>query len=842
MSEIQKYIEIIKNQNHNNDNCIAIGDFIKTFIDQDGYVFIDDLFIDSFISLLKFIVKNTSNDINLLNFIEINKNKIITFKNNKMFYNDLFEQSALGTSSLITTNLYFENITILIYQIYIYGTTINNFEQYLEYNKDLYYKNNDINDIKILDNHMSNINVFDDSISSIGYKILIMGHLSNNYIRILNKKIKIIIENPLTMYGRVTLELLKRTENHIPIDNINIVEIYNKIYYKKIIPSTPIFYNALKKSNLLTSCFILNTEDTTESISNLYKKASYIQKYNSGIGINLSKIRARGRPVMDQTDANGIMAHVDILALLTEQYKNHRRQRSSNTNINMSIDHPEILDFILIRTNNNRKDGIPINNIFTTISIPDEFIYRYLVGLSWYFISPEQTLDGKTHLYDVYGEEYSKLYNKMINNENIEKIEIDSNKLLSEIVNIQIQTGTPFIFFRDTVNYTSNHKNHGIIQATNLCTEILEYNDENETACCNLLSLNIKKFINNGEFDFIDFIETIKQSVYILNNTIDNGFYSEITCKNSNDKKRPIGIGIQGFINACYQLNIDDLEERGDFLRKITEYMYYYSLLSSANFSKLKVFKSYNPEILSPLHNGIYSFDLFTNMQLHRQEKLQEFGLDDLCETIKTDCSLKYINKKEIDYLTSIIKENGICNSLTIAFMPTSLSATLHDNIESFELPIYNIYKKLLSKYDIIIYNKDLVQYLLDKKYYTHNNVIMSLLKVNGDINLLDIPMVEKEKLIKKFYTMYQVSEKDYINYNTSNNPFVDQGKSTNLYIFNNDPDKLAYSIFLHWFNGSKTTYYYQSYINNDPLIIENETLETNLICTKKESCTACSS
>lgn len=862
MEPLSSYVLCFKNKNNTNTNETKkkINTFINKYIDANGYILIEDELIINLQELIYVVATNITINKNidktvLLSLIKSSDEYLKIFlKGEKILYKTFFEKLCINISSLFITHLYYEYIAKLIFQIYLYGTTIDNFETYLVYNENLYYDNP--YHVKLLSDYIdNNIDCFDDNEMTItSYKILLLGHLGNKKFK---ESDKIIIENLNTVYARVTLELVKNT----PMSNDNIIAVYEDIRQHYYAPSTPIFYNSLnKKHNLLSSCFLINVEDSIESMGNLSKKVLNIQKHNSGVGIMLNKIRAETRDVMNGiTESKGVFDYIDMFALYSDKFKNKKRQRSSNTNVILSLDHPDIIKFLKLKVSTNRKENDHYNNLFTTISIPDEFIFRYLTKKPWYFISPEQTLDGKTHLYDVYGDDYSNLYNEMISNEKIEKKQIDSYVLMSEIVNSLIQTGTPFIFFKDIINYTSNQKNHGIIQGTNLCTEIFQYCDENETACCNLMSLNLKKFVKKDAagfkyFDFKLFQKKISSVVILLNNTIDNGLYSDETCKASNLKTRPLGIGIQGLCNAFYELGLSYLQGK-NLYRQIAEVMYYTVLLTSNNLAKNNSFKLYNPDIPSPLHLGLFSFDLYQTYQNNKINKLKTNNLNYLCENINTDdYKSLYISQNKWSLLTESIKKYSITNSLGIAYMPTSLSSGIYDNVESFEPMTYNINKRMFSEYDFIFRNEYLVDDLLKLGLYDYTNVIHELMNVNGDVSKLKIPNKYKELLQSKYQTIYEIKEDEYVKFNTYVNPFIDQGKSTNLYVKNNDQKQITKSIIDHWLYGSKSLYYYRTETIVEPLIftdleksIENiindkpeNNINNNLVCTKNSDCNTC--
>lgn len=808
MCSINSYISLLKRKQHfdyKNELKSNITSYLKYF-DCEGYIIINEENKNVFLNIIKdFIIKRNYDErcLKLIDSEDLN----IFLIGEKVFIKQFYETFAFRTSTLVMKNILFELISQCLYYIYFFSISLLSFEEYFTYNSRLIYY--DMKKLKKISNYiLYESDPFEDNgMTSTSFKLLSLGHLlKKNY----KECEDFILECPDYSYARICLELHKGLDDSTLIQTF---EDMKKAYYA---PATPMFFHSLTKYNLLSSCFLLDVEDTTRSIGNLLGKVTHIQKFNSGIGINFSKIRGKGRDVMDgATISNGISPFITLLATLSEHFRNNKRQRSANINIGLSIDHPDIMEFMALKTANVRKEDKNLNNIFLTVSIPDEFMYRLLRNEDWYLISPDQTLDGK-HLHDVYGEEYSELYRKMIDSPLIEKKKIDISMLFSTIANVMIQTGSPFLFFKDVVNYTSNHKHYGVLQGTNLCTEILEYYDDNETACCNLTSLNLKKFVKKDKtFDFDLFEKKIYNVVYLLNNTIDKGLYSHLTCQISNMSKRPLGIGIQGLADMFNAMDIPYIEGL-ELYKKISESLYYYALKASNNLAKNNVFSNYDEERRSPLNNGLFCFDLFRAYQLDKKEKLKKIPKVKIMANKIKEEDLK--TTFDWDTLRKEIEKYGTVNSLLIAYMPTSLSSGIYNNVESFEMTTYNILKRDFSIFSIVVYNQKLVSYLLENKYYNEENVLINLMTVEGDFTKLDkVPEEERERLKKYFQTIYDVKSQDYSKFISCNNHLIDQGKSTNIYISNNDNGNILKTIIDFWVRGTKTTYYYRPEIKINP-------------------------
>lgn len=827
--DIKFYIQLLKDNKIDSEDNIQnktkkkIFLFIVNNIDEYGYINSTESVYNELTKLIIFIANNYYLDI--CDYIKeiFNTHIFKSFKpNESILYNIFFEKLAIDTSALEISNIYYNIISKIIFEIYLIGTTLNDLNNYYKYNNKLIGINPQR--IKVLNDIIQKYDYFQNKFSANSYKLLIQGHLMYNLDKYGNK---IIIENLFTVFSRIVLEFVKNE-----ISNEKMAEYFDDLWNCYYAPSTPMFYNALKsRYNMLTSCFIINVEDNIDSIGKFYKKIINILKFNSGIGVILSKIRAVDRPVMDyDTKSNGIFNYIDIITLFSEQFKNYYKKRNTSINITLSIDHPDILNFLNLKLNTHSKNGIPYNNIFQTVSIPDEFIYRYLNKKNWYLISPEQHING-VHLYDVYGEQYSELYNKMINSENIDKIEIDPSIIFNKITNIMIQTGGPFLFFKDVINETCNFKD--IINGTNLCTEILIPSNDEETACCNIISLNLKEFVKNNTFNFNLLISKIHNIVEVLNIVIDNTFYSDPSCKTSNFKHRPIAIGIQGLANLLEILDIPYIQGK-ELYRKIIECMYFESLRKSNELAKL-----YPEKVVIKEYE--YSYEKYFKYQQRKKNNLIKNGLGKLSHEINLDeYKPSYISESELIDLKKNINEFGLINSLFIGLMPTSLSSGIYNNSESFEPFQFNIYKKTYASYDILTYNEYLVKDLINLKYFNHLDVLSALQVVNGDINELNnIPQEIRKNLIKKHTTLNNIKTSDYINFHSYIDQFVDQGISFNLSINNNEHKIILKSLIDLWLNGKKTIYYYRTQLNIDPLVF-NSNINTYINKKFSISCNSC--
>lgn len=823
MTSFNSYMTLLKTKiafDYKNSLKNNITYFLRHF-DDEGFITISESIKIEFLNIVIQFIKEKHYNPKCIELLQSTDIKEIFINGEKVFIQQFYEKFAFRTSVLVMKNILFESMSTSMYHIYFFSISLLSFEDYFNFNNRLCFDNK--NRLRKISNYiLHNSDPFEDNGQTpTTFKLLSLGHLLKFDF---DNVEEVIIECPEYAYARICLELHKGLDDSTLIDTFNDIK---KAYYA---PSTPMFFHSLTKYNLLSSCFLLDVEDTTSSIANLLGKITHIQKFNSGIGINFNKIRGKGRPVLNGASvSNGVDPFITILGTLSEHFRNNKRQRSANINVSLSIDHPDIIEFMTLKMANVRKEDKNLNNIFLTVSIPDEFMYRLLRNDDWYLISPDQSING-VYLHEVYGDEYSNLYNEMINSPFIEKKKIDISVLFSTIANAMVQTGSPFLFFKDAINYTSNHKHHGVLQGTNLCTEILEYYNDKETACCNLTSLNLKMFVTKDKkFDFELFEKKIYNIVYILNNSIDQGMYSHPSCEKSNLDKRPLGIGIQGLADMFNKMDIPYIEG-GEIYKSISEALYYFALKASNDLAKKNIFKKYDENNKSPLNNGLFCFDMFKEYQLKKKEKLSKIP------KIKIISNRINVNdfKTNFDWetLKQNIKKYGTVNSLLIAFMPTSLSSGIYNNVESFEPTTYNILKRDFAIFSIIIYNQRLVSYLLENKYYNEENVLTSLMNVEGDFMKLDnVPLEERKKMSNLFKTIYDFKSRDYVKFISCNNHLIDQGKSTNIYISNNDNENILKTIIDHWVRGTKTTYYYRSEIKINPKTLHDFKDQTCYAC-----------
>ncbi|AKS26319.1 putative ribonucleoside diphosphate reductase large subunit [Diachasmimorpha longicaudata entomopoxvirus] len=799
-------------QTHPNGETYPVANQVKNFssvfIDRHGIVSKPKEALEALFKILGYINTQAPKEENIPNFSEYFKYLSI-ISNEPKFFTNFFEEITTLCLSHIIKSPHFDTIGKNIQLIYYYITSFDSFSIYLMYFADIFQVEHAR---KILPNLTLDVeyDFFHTNFTGRGLQLLSMGGLSAiSMIDSKGQTRKIIVENLPLMYTRIVCQLGSPVSSQI----VSPVTLYNNLWDQHIIPSTPVFYNALHRdNNLLTSCFILDTTDEIDSIGNLFKEIIQIKRFGSGIGVNFSKLRARGAQVRMAEKSNGLGNYIKAISGLSEQFKNEEKERASPTNINISIDHPDLLELLALKESTFIDANYKMNNIFLTVSIPDEFMYRYIQNQPWFLISPEQG-----NLPNLYGKAYSDEYNRLVKDPNVIKTEISSSVLMNKITDIMLKTGGPFLFFKDVINETSNQKNIGTISATNLCTEILEYTDNKETACCNITSLNLKSFIKNGIFDINLFRESVGMSVICLANTLEYGATPSERCQLSNQRRKPIGIGIQGLADMFMALQIPFLEGKRLY-RYIIEELYCVALTTSCSLVKNFGFKPWFGCESSPLQkDGLFSFDLYRTYQAEKRNKLLELNFENLAREIKlSEYSPMFIAPDRWSRLKRDIQTYGCYNSLLVALMPTALTASIHNNVDTSECMFKNLYISKHSRYE----------------HFRINPYMIQQLKNINPFKIVDT-LQRQENCIKQelFKTIYDLDELEYTNFQAYANPFIDQGRSYNLYIKDNNKTRLLQVILLNWLKGTKTIYYYKTHIAINALNLKEDSSDSCQMC-----------
>jgi len=633
-------------------------------------------------------------------------------------------------------------------------------------------------------------------VSNRDYNLTFFGFktLQSSYLLKYNNKI---IERPQYMFMRVAIQIHK--------NNIELVKkVYDSISNKYYTHATPTLFNSGTNYPQLSSCFLLGTED---SVSGIYKSASdmaQISKFAGGIGCHFSNVRSKDSHISKTNGkSNGLMPLLRVFNNIS-RHINQGGKRNGSFAIYIEPWHPDIFDFLDAKKNNGAEE-MRARDLFYGLWIPDLFMKRVERDEMWSLMCPNECKG----LCDTYGDEFENLYTEYEKN-GLYRKQIRSVELWERIINCQIETGSPYMLYKDSINKKSNQRHYGIIKSSNLCTEIVQYSDSKETAVCNLASLCLPSYVENGIFNFELLGEKIKELVVNLNSIIDVNAYPTPEAKLSNIKHRPMGIGVQGLADVFMILKIPyDSNEARDLNKQIFECMYYNALVMSCELSKIYGFYETFPG--SPTSNGVLQFDMW-------DVKPTKYSIDTW------------------DKLKNEIKTYGLRNSLLIAPMPTASTAQIMGNNESFEPYTSNIYTRAVLSGNYVMLNNHLVKELRDRNLFT-KDIIEKIMLERGSVQNLNIP-----KDIKDIYkTAWELPQKCLLNMAIDRGPFIDQSQSLNLFV-HPPQQKVIHSIHMYgWKNGLKTGSYYI----RTKSVLENQNFSTEVSKEKSGSkfkdCEMCS-
>ena len=597
--------------------------------------------------------------------------------------------------------------------------------------------------------------------------------LEKSYLMKINGKV---IERPQHLYMRVAVQVHKN-------DIINIIKTYNLISQHYFTFASPTMFNAGSRLQNLSSCFLLGTHDSISGIYKTLADVAQISKVGGGIGIHINNIRSKGSVI------RGTNGHSDgIIPMLkvynsTSTYVNQSGKRKGSFAIYLSPEHPDIFEFLDLRKNQGSED-MRARDLFLAMWIPDLFMKQVESDSDWYLMDPD-TCPG---LNDCYGEEYEDLYWSYVSQGKFKR-KVKAQEIWIKILESQIETGTPYILYKDPANKMSNQKNIGVIKSSNLCSEILLYSDEKQYAVCNLASIALPKYIKYEgkipQFDHQLLFEIAKHIVLPMNNVIDFNHYPVPETEKSNMLHRPIGVGIQGLSDVFIKMRLPfDSDEAKKLNKEIFETIYFALLTGSMELSKKD--GPYSSFKKSPMSEGKFQFDLHSEFN----------GIN-----LKDYISERY----NWEQLRTEIKEHGIRNSTLTTCMPTASSAQIMGNTESFEQFDSCIFKRRVLAGEYIVVNKHLVEDLTGLGLW--NKEMKDLIIVhNGSIQEIEtIP----ENIRELYKTVWEIKMKDFIDMSAGRAPFICMTQSLNLFSGSPTIKKLTNMHFYSWKAGLKTGMYY---------------------------------
>ena len=590
--------------------------------------------------------------------------------------------------------------------------------------------------------------------------------LEKSYLQRLEGKL---IETPQYMFMRVSIGI---HGTDLPA----VLETYDKMSQGYFIHATPTLFNSGTPRPQMSSCFLIaNKADSIDGIYGTLTECAQISKWAGGIGMHIHDIRAnksRIRGTNGQSD--GIIPMLRVFNA-TARYVNQAGRRKGSIAVYLEPWHADILDFLEIRLNQG-DDEARCRDLFSALWIPDLFMKRVEEGGKWSLFCPD-TAKG---LSDVYGEEFEELYLKY-EEEGLATTTVPATEVWKAILKSQTETGTPYMLYKDACNSKSNQKNLGVIKSSNLCTEIIEYTDKDETSVCNLASIALPKYVNRETktFDYAKLHEVTKTVTKNLNRVIDHNFYPVETARNSNMKHRPIGLGVQGLADVfilcdlpfdCYESRLMNVH--------IFETMYHAALEASSELAEID--GSYETFQGSPASQGILQQDMWEG-------------------------GVRMSGMYDWSAMRERVKTKGLRNSLLMAPMPTASTAQILGNNECFEPYTTNIYLRRTLAGEFVVVNKHLVNHLKEAGLWSKEMKDL-MVKAGGSIqNIVDIP-----KEIKDLYkTVWEISQKCIIDMAADRGRYIDQSQSMNLFMESPTMSKLSSMHMYAWKSGLKTGMYY---------------------------------
>ncbi|WKZ59948.1 MAG: ribonucleoside-diphosphate reductase subunit alpha [Cyclobacteriaceae bacterium] len=553
------------------------------------------------------------------------------------------------------------------------------------------------------------------------------------------------------------------------------IETYNLLSEKWFTHATPTLFNAGTPKPQLSSCFLLTMKD--DSIDGIYdtlKQCAKISQSAGGIGLSIHSVRAKGSYIKGTGGtSNGIVPMLRNFDMTARYVDQGGGKRKGSFAIYLEPWHADVFDFLDLKKNHG-KEEMRARDLFYAMWIPDLFMQRVENNEMWSLFCPNEA----PGLADVWGEEFERLYDKY-EKEGKARKQVKAQDLWFEILESQIETGTPYILYKDSANRKSNQKNLGTIKSSNLCTEIIEYTSKDEVAVCNLASLALPKFVtDDGKFDHQKLYEITKVVTRNLNKVIDVNYYPVEEARNSNMRHRPIGLGVQGLADAFIMLRMPfDSEEARRLNEDIFETIYFGAMEASMELAKVQ--GPYETFKGSPVSKGIFQFDMWgVNPKSGRWN----------WEQLKQE-----------------VKKHGVRNSLLLAPMPTASTSQILGNNECFEPYTSNIYTRRTLSGEFIIANKHLMKDLIDLGLW-NETMRQKLIATNGSVQ----PIPEIPQNIKDIYkTVWEISQKAIIDMSADRGAYICQSQSLNIHLKDPNFGKLTSMHFYAWKKGLKTGMYY---------------------------------
>ncbi|OWP85091.1 ribonucleoside-diphosphate reductase subunit alpha [Flavobacterium davisii] len=590
--------------------------------------------------------------------------------------------------------------------------------------------------------------------------------LERSYLLKINGKI---VERPQHMLMRVSVGI------HLN-DLESVIETYELMSKKFFTHATPTLFNSGTPKPQMSSCFLLAMQD--DSIDGIYdtlKQTAKISQSAGGIGLSIHNVRATGSYIRGTNGtSNGIVPMLRVFNDTARYVDQGGGKRKGSFAVYIETWHADIMDFLDLKKNHG-KEEMRARDLFYAMWTSDLFMKRVEADEKWTLMCPNEC----PGLYDVYGDEFETLYTQYENEDRGRKT-IKARELWDKILESQIETGTPYMLYKDAANRKSNQKNLGTIRSSNLCTEIMEYTSADEIAVCNLASLSLPMFVENGEFNHTLLYQVTKRVTRNLNKVIDRNYYPVKEAENSNMRHRPIGLGVQGLADTFILLRMPFTSDKAKKLnQEIFETMYFAAVEASMEMAKEE--GPYSTFVGSPISQGEFQYNLW--------------GIKD------EDLSGRW----DWPSLRKEVMEHGVRNSLLMAPMPTASTSQILGNNEAFEPYTSNIYTRRVLSGEFIVVNKHLLEDLV-KCGLWNEELKQEIMRHNGSVQNIDRIPQELKDLYK---TVWELSMKDIIDMSRQRGYFVDQSQSLNLFMEGATFAKLTSMHFYAWKSGLKTGMYY---------------------------------
>jgi ribonucleoside-diphosphate reductase alpha chain len=590
--------------------------------------------------------------------------------------------------------------------------------------------------------------------------------LERSYLLKINGKI---VERPQHMLMRVSVG--------IHLDDLkSVIETYDLMSKKFFTHATPTLFNAGTPKPQMSSCFLLAMQD--DSIDGIYdtlKQTAKISQSAGGIGLSIHNVRATGSYIRGTNGtSNGIVPMLRVFNDTARYVDQGGGKRKGSFAIYIETWHADIFDFLDLKKNTG-KEEMRARDLFFAMWTSDLFMKRVQEDASWTLMCPNEC----PGLYDVYGEEFETMYLDYEFRGKGRKT-IRARELWEKILESQIETGTPYMLYKDAANRKSNHKNLGTIRSSNLCTEIMEFTSKDEIAVCNLASISLPMFIDNGKFDHEALYNVTKRVTRNLNKVIDRNYYPVKEAENSNMRHRPVGLGVQGLADAFIMLRMPFTSDEAKALnQEIFETLYFAAVTASMEMAKEE--GPYSTFAGSPMSQGEFQYNMW--------------GMKD--EELSGRWDWASLRKE--------VMEHGVRNSLLVAPMPTASTSQILGNNEAFEPYTSNIYTRRVLSGEFIVVNKHLLEDLV-KLGLWDENLKQEIMRHNGSVQNIDIIPQDLKDLYK---TVWEMSMKDIIDMSRQRGYFIDQSQSLNLFMQDANYSKLTSMHFYAWQSGLKTGMYY---------------------------------